>query len=152
MTDHSSADTPRLIEGLLTVDDRGTVAFVNDFDFPGVRRFYLVDNHRAGFVRAWHAHKHEAKWATVVRGSAIVAAVKVDNWSDPSPQLQPSRFVMSASRPSVLYIPPGWANGFMSLTEDTRVMFLSSATIEESRADDYRYDARLWDVWQVIER
>ena len=58
MTSDPIADTPRLIEGGLAVDDRGSVAFVNDFDLAVARRFYVVSNHSAGFVRAWHACAH----------------------------------------------------------------------------------------------
>ena len=52
---------PVLFSGDVAVDDRGEVSFVNDFDFEGVKRFYTVKNHRRGFVRAWHAHRREAK-------------------------------------------------------------------------------------------
>ena len=51
------AEEPQLIAGGLAVDDRGAVGFVNEFDFAGVQRFYTVKNHRAGMVRAWHAHR-----------------------------------------------------------------------------------------------
>ena len=54
-------DKPHIFKGGLAVDDRGQIAFVNDFDFESVKRFYIVSNHRTGFVRAWHAHRHEAK-------------------------------------------------------------------------------------------
>jgi dTDP-4-dehydrorhamnose 3,5-epimerase len=40
----------------------------------------------------------------------------------------------------------------MSLTADAKLMFFSTSTVEESRGDDYRYDARHWDPWQVEER
>ena len=73
----SRGAAPRLIEGGLGIDDRGQVAFVNEFDFAGVKRFYVVSNHGAGFVRAWHAHRREAKYVTLVQGSAIVAAVEI---------------------------------------------------------------------------
>jgi len=143
---------PRLIEGGLAVDDRGVVGFVNGFDFAGVKRFYTVTNHRAGFVRAWHAHRHEAKYVTVLRGSAIVGAVKIDDWENPSRDSKVYRYVLSAHKPSVVYIPAGYANGFMSLTEEALVVFFSTATFEESRGDDVRYDARYWDIWNVVER
>ena len=78
------ADVPRLIEGAKAVDDRGSVSFVNGFDFAGVRRSYLIANHRQGFVRAWHAHRREAKYVTVVSGAAVVAAVAIDDWDRPS--------------------------------------------------------------------
>ena len=144
--------TPRLIEGGLAVDDRGDIAFVNDFQFEGVKRFYMVSNHRAGFVRAWHAHRREGKYVTVVQGAAIVAAVAIDNWERPAKNAEIHRYVLSVQKPAVLYIPPGYANGFMSLTADTKLVFFSTATLEESRNDDVRYDARYWDAWQVSER
>jgi dTDP-4-dehydrorhamnose 3,5-epimerase len=143
---------PTFIPGGLAVDDRGEVGFANDFAFDGVRRFYTVSNHGRGFVRAWHGHRREAKYVTVTAGAAVVAAVRVDDWENPSPALVPGRWVLSAAKPSVLYIPAGYANGFMSLTEDTRLMFFSTATLEESAGDDVRFDARLWDVWNVVER
>jgi dTDP-4-dehydrorhamnose 3,5-epimerase len=143
---------PLLLEGGLAVDDRGSVAFVNAFDFEGVKRFYVVANHRQGFVRAWHAHRREAKYVTVVTGAAVVAAVRIDDWENPSREAPVQRFVLTAEKPSVLFIPPGYANGFMSLTQDARLVFFSTSSVEESRGDDIRFDARHWDVWTVEER
>ena len=152
MSETKQSTVPYIIEGGLAVDDRGDLAFVNDFHFEGVKRFYMVSNHRAGFVRAWHAHRHEAKYVIAVQGAAIVAAVAIDNWEHPSKNAQVHRYVLSAQKPAVLYIPAGYGNGFMSLTTDTKLTFFSTATLEESRNDDVRYDARYWDAWQVIER
>jgi dTDP-4-dehydrorhamnose 3,5-epimerase len=143
---------PILYTGDLAVDDRGEVGFVNEFDFAGVKRFYTVKNHRALFVRAWHAHRREAKYVTVIEGAAIVGAVKIDNWEEPSRDLPAERFLLSAHKPAVLYIPPGYANGFMSLTEGTRLAFFTTSTLAESRGDDIRYPARYWDIWMVEER
>ena len=145
-------DEVRLITGDLAIDDRGSVRFVNDFDFAGIKRFYMVENHQAGFVRAWHAHRREGKYIMVVQGAAIVAAIKIEDWENPTSDSPVHRYVLSAHKPSVVYIPAGYANGFMSLTEDTLVVFFSTATLEESHGDDVRYDARYWDIWEVIER
>jgi len=143
---------PTLLTGGLAVDDRGEVGFVNGFDFAGVKRFYTVRNHHRGFVRAWHAHRNEAKYVTVVAGAALVGAVRIDNWEAPSRSLSVVRHVLSAAAPRVLYIPAGYANGFMSLTDDARLMFFSTSTLDESKNDDIRYDARLWDIWTIEER
>lgn len=145
-------DAPRLIEGGLAADDRGTLSFVNDFDFAGVKRFYVVTNYARGFVRAWHAHRREAKYVLVTAGAAIVGAVKIDNWDSPARDSTVHRYVLSAQKPSILYIPSGYANGFMSLTDDTALIFFSTSTLDQSRGDDIRYDARYWDIWNVIER
>ena len=142
----------RLIEGGVAVDDRGQLAFVNTFGFEGVKRFYAVSNHRSGFVRAWHAHRREAKYVHLARGSAIVGAVRVDDWDKPSAALPVERFILSSAKPSVLYIPAGYANGFMSLTDDALLYYFSTSSIDESRGDDVRYPARHWDCWQVEER
>jgi dTDP-4-dehydrorhamnose 3,5-epimerase len=144
--------TPRLIDGGLAVDDRGQVSFVNDFGFTGVRRFYMVSNHFQGFVRAWHAHRHEAKYVFVTSGAAIVGAVEIDDWEKPSKTARVHRYVLSAKKPSILYIPAGYANGFKSLTGDTNIIFFSTASMEEARNDDVRYDAGYWDIWEIIER
>ena len=143
---------PVLLEGGLSVDGRGKVGFVNSFQFEGVKRFYMVENHRSGFIRAWHGHRREAKYVLAVSGSAIVAAVRIDDWDQPSKDLPIHSYVLSESKPSVLHIPAGYANGFMNLTEDTKVVFFSTSTLEESLNDDVRYDARYWDAWTVEER
>ena len=143
---------PRSIEGGLAVDDRGELRFVNDFNFSEVKRFYSVGNHHQGFVRAWHAHRREAKYIFVIQGAALVGAVQIDNWEKPSKSAETNRYVLSSSKPTILYIPPGYANGFKSLTMDTQIMFFSTSTIEESRGDDVRYDARYWDIWETVER
>lgn len=145
-------DRPVMTPGGLAVDDRGEVGFVNDFRFEGVKRFYTVSNHRAGFIRAWHAHRQEGKYVSAIVGSAVVGAVRIDDWENPSRQLPVNRFVLSDRRPSVLFIPPGYANGFMSLTDDLKLIFFSTCTLEESSGDDVRFESRLWDAWQVAER
>lgn len=143
---------PKVIPGGIAVDDRGTLSFNNDFTFENVKRFYLVSNHRIGFIRAWHAHRHEAKYLTVVRGSALVGAVRITDWNNPSREQPPFRTVLTAARPSILYIPPGHANGFMNLTEDATLLFLSTSTLAESMNDDIRFEARFWDIWNIVER
>ena len=145
-------EEPKLLEGGLNVDDRGETLFVNGFDFKGVKRFYAVSNHRVEFVRAWHAHKKAAKYVYVMKGVALVGAVAIDNWNTPSKDAKVYRYVLSAHKPSVLYIPPGYANGAMTLTEDAQIIYFATDTLEETKNDDYRYDARYWDIWTIKER
>ena len=140
------------IKGAVHVDDRGEVGFVNDFDFDGVKRFYTIRNHRVGFVRAWHAHKREAKYVTVLGGSALVGVVKIDDWEKPSKDAVVSKFVLSARKPSVLAIPPGHANGMITLSKGAIITVFSTSTLDESLNDDIRYNSRYWDIWNVEER
>jgi dTDP-4-dehydrorhamnose 3,5-epimerase len=131
-----------ILEGRIMADDRGTVRFINDFDFANVRRFYQVENHRSGYIRAWHAHVRECKYVYVVTGAALIGVV---DFTDEN--AVPEKFVLSAEIPKVLWIPPGKANGFMSLREDTRIMFYSTSTLEESMGDDVRFPYDKWNIW-----
>src|SRR5579863_8261926 len=144
-TDDINGAQPIVMAGGLAIDDRGELGFVNDFNFEGVKRFYTVSNHRSGFVRAWHGHRREGKYVTAVSGSALIGAVRVDDWDNPSRDLPVQRLVISARKPVVVYIPPGYANGFMSLTDDLKLMFFSTSTLAESAGDDIRFDSRYWD-------
>jgi len=139
-------NTPKLLLGNKVFDDRGSVGFVNDFDFEGVKRFYLVQNHEPGFIRAFHGHKKEGKYVTVVSGAAIIKVMSMEIWNESPVEENIHTFVLSAEKPQVLWVPPGYFNGFKTMSVDTRVMFFSTATLEESRGDDYRIEhcPNLW--------
>lgn len=141
--------------GGIAVDDRGSLRFVNDFDFQGVKRFYQVENHRRGFIRAWHGHLKEAKYVYVASGTALVGVtplIQHDNMLEPGGYVPSNRdvkrFVLSAKAPQVLYIPPGYANGFKNLEDGTIILFFSTTTLEESKGDDLRFSHTLVDIWQ----
>lgn len=121
-----------ILEGNVFVDDRGNVRFVNDFDFDNVKRFYQVENHERGFIRAWHGHRKESKYVYVPKGSIWVGVIDMD---DPT---NIKRYVLSDKSPKILYIPAGKYNGFQTLEENSIVMFFSTTTLEESKGDDYR--------------
>ena len=130
------------MDGGLSVDDRGTVRFVNDFDFSGVKRFYQVENHRKGFIRAWHGHKKEGKYVYVASGVALVGIVDLK-----TKKLQ--KFVLSDKKPQVLWVPPNHANGFMNLEDNTKILFFSTSTLKESLNDDIRFPHDKWNIWDI---
>lgn len=145
---------PQIIEGGLAVDDRGSVSFSNAFNFPGVKRFYMCENINSECIRAWHGHLKETKYAMVVQGTAIVAAVKMDDTKNPSRKNPIIRNVLSDKKPNLLFIPAGYANGFRFLTNGGKIIFFSTSTTEESKGDDYRFPVDYWgnEVWEVINR
>ena len=154
MSNNSSTEIkkPFIINGDLSADDRGELMFVNQFNMQLVKRFYVVSNHKQGFIRAWHAHKIESKYVFIVNGTALISTVQIDDWDNPSSELTADKFVLSAKKPSILCIPSGYANGFKTLSSDTKIIFYSTLTLEESINDDYRFDAYKWDPWGIVER
>ncbi len=77
----------RILKGGAFTDARGTLQFVNDFEFEGVKRFYQITHHNTSIVRAWQGHKVEHKWFFVGKGSFVIAWVKIDDWQNPSSTL-----------------------------------------------------------------
>ncbi len=138
----------QLIEGGLHVDVRGSVAFVNDFNFKGVDRSYVICCHRPHERRGWVGHQREQKWFWAIQGIALIAAVEPDNWDLPTNNLPVERFVLSATKPQVLYVPAGYATGSVNLSADTILMVFSSGKIEDAKMDDYRFSV---DTWPIIE-
>ena len=131
----------KLLNGGIAVDDRGSVRFVNDFNFSDVKRFYHVENHRLGFTRAWHGHKKEGKYIYVSSGTALIGVVNMDTGVV-------LKYVLSAKQPKILFIPPGHYNGFKNLEENTSILFFSTSTIEESLGDDIRKPYDEWNIWE----
>lgn len=130
----------KILAGGIAVDDRGSVRFVNDFSFDGVKRFYHVENHRKGFIRAWHGHQKEGKYVYVVSGTALIGIVNMQTE-------EVSKFILSDKSPKILWIPPGNYNGFKSLEDNTKIIFFSTTTLKESEGDDIRQPYNKWNIW-----
>jgi len=137
------------MDGGAASDARGRVCFVNPFTFAGVKRFYMIENN-PGVIRAFHGHMKEAKYVFVSAGRARIVIAPIDGTPNPDSKAKPLVFNLSAEKPQVLFIPGGYANGSMSLELGTRIQYFSTATVEESKADDYRYESNYWgeQVWQ----
>lgn len=118
----------------------------------GIKRFYVVSNHTPGFIRAWHYHDREEKYVFPVSGTAVLAAVEIDDKENPSKDLAIHRFVLSAEKPAILHIPAGFAHGSLTITAHTRLVFFSTSTLQESKEDDIRYPSHYWDPWTVESR
>lgn len=130
----------KLLNGGVAVDDRGAVTFVNDFDFKDVKRFYMVQNHSKNFIRAWHGHKKEGKYVFVAKGTILLGVMPINGG-------KANTYILSDKNPQVLFIPPNFYNGFKTLTDDARIIFYSTSTLEESKNDDIREPATKWDIW-----
>jgi len=137
----------QLIEGGKHSDERGTIAFINDFDLTNIVRFYRISHPSISIVRAWQGHQKESKWFHCNRGSFLIKLMKIDNWEEPSRDLVPQVFELKSSQSQVLYIPPGYASGFKALEKDSSILVFSDLTTEESKEDDFRFEKNYWFNW-----
>ena len=142
-------DIPMLIQGGITTDERGSVAFVNDFDLKDIRRFYTINHPEITVVRAWQGHKNETKWFFCSKGSFQVSVVKIDDWEKPSQDLKVLSFQLSEKSSQILSIPHGYANGFKAIEPSSTLVVFSDKSLDESKNDDYRFDKNLWYKWKT---
>ncbi len=136
-----------IIEGGFFTDARGSLAFVNAFDFKDVKRFYTVIQNDCSVIRAWQGHKIEKKYFYVTHGSFLLAWVSIDNWDSPSLTLKASSVVLSAHKPQVLSVPAGYANGIKALIPGSVLTVYSNLDLQESEKDRWSFDQSLWFDW-----
>jgi dTDP-4-dehydrorhamnose 3,5-epimerase-like enzyme len=139
-------EDPKIINAATAVDDRGRLTFCNDFELHGVKRFYTVTNHRAGFVRAWHGHRLHSTYLWPMAGVWFASTMDMT-----APEVRPLTWTLT--RDTILHVPSGWFNGHKNLTSGVLGVF-STATIGAVQNDDVRED---WetnhpDIWDERQR
>lgn len=135
-----------ILKGNIHADHRGTVRFVNDFQFEGVKRFYTIKHPDPKIIRAWQGHKLETKYFYVANGAFKMSWVKMDNWEQPSKDLEIHHKELKDSESELLVIKPGHATAIRALIPGSTLMVFSDKSLEESKADDYRFDADFWQI------
>ena len=138
---------PTLLEKGISEDHRGSVEYYNSLNLDIFERFYIVSNPTVGTVRAWHGHKVEAKLIKVIHGEFVVGIVEVSDWDNPSQKSKVDKFILN-EQSGVVFIPPGYANGAMNLTPESKAIYFSSLNLDDSLNDDYRFDSKFWDPWK----
>lgn len=138
---------PKLTQGGVFSDDRGTLQFVNDFDMTPIKRMYFTTHPLQETVRAWQGHKIECRWFFCVKGAFKINLVKIDDWDNPSENCQVFEYILEANKPQVLYMPNGFVNGFKATQENSKLMILSNFSLGEIEDDQVRFDSNKWINW-----
>jgi dTDP-4-dehydrorhamnose 3,5-epimerase len=137
----------RIVEGGISVDERGAISHVNDFDMSDIERFYVIHQNDTSVIRAWHGHQFEKKYFYALKGSFTMAFVKVDNWENPSVELKPEIYTLSSDKSEVLCIPEGYANGLKANEPNSILLVYSNKVLSEAVNDSWRYDKDMWVDW-----
>jgi dTDP-4-dehydrorhamnose 3,5-epimerase len=137
---------PHSIDGATFSDARGSVSFVNDFKFTNIERFYVITNSEENPIRAWQGHKLDCKNFYCVSGSFKIGFVKIDNWENPSVDLEVNTVILKATETKVFHIPAGYANAIVSLETDSKLISFSTLALDQVQDDDVRYDKNTWSI------
>jgi dTDP-4-dehydrorhamnose 3,5-epimerase len=143
---------PKIIIGNRIFDNRGSVRFNNNLVFKNVKRFYTVHNYEKNFIRAWHGHFKEEKFIGCIKGTFQISAVKIDKKKNPNKKNKVFSFILNQSNSNFIHIPKGFANGSMSLEDNSELLIFSTSTVQESLLDDFRYDYLHWNPWKINQR
>jgi dTDP-4-dehydrorhamnose 3,5-epimerase len=128
-------------------DERGR--FAELYRAQAMPASFAQANHsfsRRGALRGLHWHRGQADLWYLVRGRAQVGLVDLRTPSDPP---LAETFVLDADEPTVVYIPPGVAHGYLALTDIDLIYWVTS---EYDPSDEHGIawdDPRLGIAWQL---
>lgn len=132
---------PRTVEFSKHYDDRDLFENfeVSDIPFP-VKRIYHCYNFKKGMVRGFHYHERENKVIFCIQGAVKIVLIQglktlkdldmIDVGITPT--------ILTEHKPEGILIPSGYANAWMSLTDNASILVFSNSTTEESLNDDWR--------------
>lgn len=143
---------PKIISGNRIYDNRGSVRFNNNLEFKNLKRFYTVHNYSKNFIRAWHGHLKEEKFIGCIKGTFQVSAVKINNKKKPNKKNKVYTFILNHTNNDFIHIPKGFANGSMSLEDDSELLIFSTTSVKDSLNDDIRYNYNYWNPWIISQR
>lgn len=116
-----------------------------EFDRHGLSNTFVQQNtsfsKNRGTLRGLHFQKPphgEAKLVRCLRGA--IADVIVDIREDSPTYLQHQLFELTDANRHQLYVPPGFAHAFQTLTDDVEVSYLVSAPYTPQAESGLRYD------------
>jgi len=130
---------PILIKGGQHTDNRGQIRFNNDFDLTEVKRIYTIENRSTETIRAWQGHKIEQRWFSAVSGSFKIKLIKIDNWENPSKNLEKLTFVINAEKLEVLHVPQGYVSSIQALEEGSKLLVMANYLLGAIK-DEYRFE------------
>lgn len=139
---------PAIVELELRTDDRGFFARTfcrEEFSAagldPAVEQCNMSFNHKAGTMRGMHwqvAPHKEPKLIRCTRG-AIVDVI-VDMREDSPTRLAHVAVELTAENRRALYVPAYFAHGYLTLTDDTEVMYQAGGAYAPGSERGLRYD------------
>lgn len=133
----------QLIKGESYSDNRGSLFYNNQLDFSEIKKVYIIENLDTSIIRAWQGHKIEQRWFLAAGGSFEIKLVEVDDWENPSGNLQIKIFKLNSEEFSLLKIPPGFATSIQALEESSKLLVMSD--YRQGEVDDnYKFNQNTW--------
>lgn len=135
-------NTPILKNLVSHVDDRGILTELCREDWEEVptkiRQIYIVENHDKGTIRAFHCHDKLTDYFTIIKGTAKFILFNYDDFLKHGPKVKVKIFVLTDKKLQMLYIPPRWMHGYISLQSQTILCSTASEVFNPENPDCVR--------------
>lgn len=122
-------------------DQRGIITFNNEFDVSAVKRIYTIENVSLDFIRGWQGHKIEQRWFACMNGAFEIKMIEIDNFQQPSRELQAKTYNLNTSGLDFLHIPAGHITAIRALDKASKLLVLADYKMNEIE-DEYRFDLK----------
>lgn len=164
---NKSLNEPVLLKIQSISDDRGIlIPFSDDIDHELFHRAYVVENYGKGVIRGLHYHLEEIKVFTIGSGAGKFITLKLpvdmakrNDEAEIKDYIANNdgiirTFVMSSRHHAVLIVPALYANGWISLEDNTVLFSLGSIRWEKAMHDDIRINPYIIgeNYWKVLGR
>lgn len=124
-------------------DDRGKILFNNSLDLTPAKRMYVIENKDTEICRAWQGHKIESRWFVATQGSFEIRLVKIDDFENPSDDLEIHTFILKSYSLDSLFAEKGYASSIQALEPESKLVVFSDFHLGEVK-DDYKFDSQKW--------
>lgn len=124
-------------------DERGIILFNNALDLSLAKRMYVIENKETEICRAWQGHQIECRWFVAVQGMFEIRLVKIDDFENPSDDLEVQNFIIKSSSMDSLFVQKGYASSIQALELKSKLVVFSDYLLGEVK-DDYRFDSQKW--------
>ena len=131
---------PILILGGNHEDKRGSLKYNNDFDATLIKRIYLIENIDTIFARCWQGHSIEQRWFSAVIGRFKIELIKIDDWENPSKDLEKIIFEISDESADILHIPGGYVSSIQAIENSSVLLAMADFKLNEIQ-DEYKFSS-----------
>lgn len=132
-----------ILQGGSYEDERGVIIFNNSLDLTPTKIMYIIENKDTDICRAWQGHKIESRWFVVAQGTFEIRLVKIDDFENPSDDLEVQSFIINGSSMDSLFVEKGYASSIQALKPKSRLVVFSDYQLGEVK-DDYKFDSQKW--------
>lgn len=143
-----------LIKRSIPGDERGyfsRLADIREFEENGLNASFVQisasKNYKRGTLRGMHMQKGtyaEEKYIVCVDGEVL--DVCLDMRRDSSTYLQYCSVVLSADNGNAIYIPKGCAHGFISLKDDSQLIYFMTEAYDPAAEQGYRWNDQAFSI------